>query len=339
MTAAPDEPLVSVIVPAFNAARTIARCLSDLFASDYPRLEVLVVDDASTDDTRERCVALRCRVIRQPSNRGAAACRNLGAREARGEILCFVDADVAVRPDAIRHLADSLRDPGRAAAVIGRYTAAQEVTGFFSVYQNLFTLFNHERSGDEVGWFWTALGAVRADVFLATGGFNERYRTPSAEDVEFGYGLADRGYRIRYDRRVEAVHLHRHTLRSLLRNSFIRGAALVELGWRMRPKDRFAHGFSDRRNLYALVAAAALTIAVGGAVTSPRWAVPALAAAAVFVLANLPFYRFACRQQGPGFAGKAVVLQYLVYLTVGAAAALGTFRCAVGRGAPRRPRC
>jgi glycosyltransferase involved in cell wall biosynthesis len=88
--------LVSVIIPCFNGARTIRRALDSVRHQDYPAIEIIVVDDASTDETQEVLAQLAqpdLRVIRLPQNRGAAAARNAGIELARGDFIAFLDAD------------------------------------------------------------------------------------------------------------------------------------------------------------------------------------------------------------------------------------------------------
>jgi glycosyltransferase involved in cell wall biosynthesis len=325
----PEEktgPMVSVIIPVYNASYCIDRCLENLFRSDYTNFEALVVDDGSSDDTLQRVRAYRCQVIRQPYNQGAAAARNRGGREARGEILFFLDADVFIRNDTIRIIVEDLAEKGLADAVIGVYTRTQETRGFYSQYQNLFTVFNHEKSKGFIGWFWTAMGAVKKAAFERAGGFNEKYSGASAEDVELGYTLCEKGYRILYDNRIEGVHLHHHTLKSLLVNNFKKSAALVELVWKMSKGDKFAHGFSDKRNLYALFMAFLITISAILIVHDIRWLFLLGAGAVGFVLANLPFYRFLRGEKGNGFLLKTISLHYLIYVTVGVGSFLGTVR-------------
>lgn len=105
-TAAPDSgPLVSVVVPAFNAEATLERTLRSVSAQDYPRLEILIVDDGSTDGTAaiagRFCAAEpRARLLRK-ENGGVASARNLGIAEARGDFVAPLDSDDIWHPAKI----------------------------------------------------------------------------------------------------------------------------------------------------------------------------------------------------------------------------------------------
>jgi len=109
-----DPPLVSVVVCAANAAVTLPACLRSLHQLDYPRVELIVVDDGSSDETaaiarRDDGVRLLCQ-----SHRGLAAARNAGVRAARGEIVAFTDADCVVERNWLRHLVATMLADGLA---------------------------------------------------------------------------------------------------------------------------------------------------------------------------------------------------------------------------------
>lgn len=108
------EPLVSVVVPTFNRARTLRTAVESILAQSYANLEVLIVDDGSTDATPQIVAALndpRVRYIRQP-NGGAASARNRGMREAKGELIGFLDSDDEWLPEKLeRQVALIRRSP------------------------------------------------------------------------------------------------------------------------------------------------------------------------------------------------------------------------------------
>lgn len=87
-------PLVSVVIPNYNCGRFLPQALESVFAQTYPHIEIVVVDDESTDDSLQALdrYGSRVRVLRQP-NQGVSAARNHGIRESRGELIAFLDAD------------------------------------------------------------------------------------------------------------------------------------------------------------------------------------------------------------------------------------------------------
>jgi O-antigen biosynthesis protein len=92
----PTRPLVSVVIPTYNRSGLVCRAVRSVLAQTFDDFEVLVVDDASTDDTAEAVQGLgdrRVRYLRQPYNQDVSAARNRGLREARGDFIAFLDSD------------------------------------------------------------------------------------------------------------------------------------------------------------------------------------------------------------------------------------------------------
>jgi glycosyltransferase involved in cell wall biosynthesis len=106
--------LVSVIIPAYNAAGWVGRAIDSALAQDYEQREILVVDDGSTDSTPELLQAYgeRIRVLHQ-SNGGLSSARNLGIRHARGEFLAFLDADDYWLPEKLGRQVLCMRENDR----------------------------------------------------------------------------------------------------------------------------------------------------------------------------------------------------------------------------------
>ena len=107
-------PTVSVIVPAYNAARFIEGAIDSVLAQSYTDFELLIVNDGSTDDTLARCERYsdpRIRIVKQ-DNRGLAGARNSGVREACGEYLAFLDADDLWRNDKLERHVEHLEHHG-----------------------------------------------------------------------------------------------------------------------------------------------------------------------------------------------------------------------------------
>lgn len=209
---------VSVIIPVYNSEGTIGRCLAALRASSFRDFECLVVDDGSTDRTREIAAGAEgVRVIDSGGRLGPAKARNIGVRESGGEILVFLDADVAIHVHSlesmVRHFAE---DPGLA-AVMGSYDRAPGHPSFLSGYRNLLHAYYHTTGRRMASTFWAGCGAIRRTAFDAAGGFSESFERPSIEDIELGYRLRRAGQRILLDPEIQAKHLKVWTLSSMIR--------------------------------------------------------------------------------------------------------------------------
>lgn len=102
-------PLISIVIPTWNSARTLAGCLDSVFGQTFKDFEVMVVDDGSTDDTRAVLQPYedRIRLIIQ-ENRGSNPARNRGWHEAKGEYLLFLDSDITLRSGSLEILLQTL---------------------------------------------------------------------------------------------------------------------------------------------------------------------------------------------------------------------------------------
>jgi hypothetical protein len=116
MSSAPEvPPLVSVVMPCYNAEAYVAEAIRSVVTQTYPRVELVVVDDASTDGSWAVVQGLaaefpdRVRALRMPENRGGCHARNRGAEASGGDYLMFLDADDAISHDAIAALVETLR--------------------------------------------------------------------------------------------------------------------------------------------------------------------------------------------------------------------------------------
>ena len=225
-----EQPVVSVIIPVRNDAENLRRSVASLIESSYPNVEILVVDDASTDDTPEAANAMPVRVLRLPEQTGPAGARNRGAQQAAGEILFFVDADVCVDRDTVEKVVQTFRDDPGVDAVFGAYDRKPAAENFVSQYKNLFHHFVHQDAGREASTFWSGCGAIKRSVFLDMGGFDDSYGRPCIEDIELGVRMRAAGLRIVLNKEIQVTHLKRWTLRGVVKTDFWdRGVPWTEL--------------------------------------------------------------------------------------------------------------
>ena len=199
-------PGVSVLIPAYNEESVIAMSAAAALASDYPELEVLVLDDGSTDGTEPAARAAvggdpRCRVIRDPVNRGKADRLNLGLREARHELVAIVDADTHVHPQALKLLVARIHRSPLIAAVAGapHVTNRGRLLLAMQVLEAASTIGLIRRTQSltgRVGVVAGVLGLYRRDRVLAVGGYDPRMAT---EDIELTWKLLVAGWQTVYE--------------------------------------------------------------------------------------------------------------------------------------------
>jgi cellulose synthase/poly-beta-1,6-N-acetylglucosamine synthase-like glycosyltransferase/peptidoglycan/xylan/chitin deacetylase (PgdA/CDA1 family) len=193
------EP-VTVVVPAYNESAGIEAAVRSLLASDHP-VEVVVVDDGSTDGTADLVESLRLpgvRVIRQ-ANAGKPAALNTGIAAASFELLVMVDGDTVFEPDAVRRLVQPFADP-RVGAVSGNAKVANR-RGLLGRWQHIEYVvgFNLDRRLFDLGQCMPtvpgAVGAFRRSALLRVGGVSDE---TLAEDTDLTMALCRDGWRVVY---------------------------------------------------------------------------------------------------------------------------------------------
>lgn len=187
---------LSVIVPVYNGADFVGRLLQSLYPQVGTEVEVIIVDDASTDGTAEILAQHAwIRTYRHEVNRGAGAARNTGARSASGEILLFLDADTQAMPGLLARVVTFFAARPEVAAASGIYCERNLGRHSFARYLDAsqVAMCSGRLDAPAPGTLSGSLCAVRSKVFRASGGFSEDRRA-ALEDIELGLRLARAGY-------------------------------------------------------------------------------------------------------------------------------------------------
>jgi glycosyltransferase involved in cell wall biosynthesis len=323
-------PAISVVVPVYNGGTAFEQCLAALAGSRHVTWELIVVDDGSTDGSAEVALQQAARVLTTRQARGGPGqARNLGARAARAPLLCFIDADVLVRPDTLAGFVALFAEEPELTAAFGSYDRQPAHNGLLSQYRNLLHHFVHQTGREEASTFWSGCGAVRREAFLALGGFDAAYTRPSIEDIELGYRILEMGGRIRLAKHIQVKHLKRWTFWSILQTD-IRDRALpwTQLIVRTRrlPNDLNLQTASRISALcvYALV------LMLGVSLWRPATLLGTPVLVAMLVVCNRHLYGFFLAQRGVVFLLGALPMHWLYYgysaLIFSAGMALGTVR-------------
>jgi glycosyltransferase involved in cell wall biosynthesis len=309
-------PKISVIIPFFNAALTLGRCLESLARSGYPDLEIIVVDDRSTDESVAVAEQFDVRLVQMIRRSGAAAARNLAARAATGDVFFFVDADVLAPPGVVERVGRTFTEDAKLDAMFGAYTIFPDADNFASVYKNLVHHFTHLTSRREASTFWCGCGAVRRATFERVGGFDESYTAASVEDIELGYRMNASGARIRLDPSLRVVHAKRYTLVSLIRSDLLDRA----VPWtRLMARENIFNLDLNLKvgNVVSAILLAFMFPLVAAAlwVMPLAWSAPVLAiVTAAYLGLNLRIACFVVRVKGLAFAGLFLIMYSVTYL-------------------------
>lgn len=224
---------VSLVVPVRNRPEALARCLESCLALQLPPagLEILVVDDASTDETPVVAARYPVRLLRQAERRGASACRNRGWREATGDVIAFLDSDCAAEPDWLGNLLPLFADPRLAAA--GGAIRGQSLDGIVRRYEDAASALNLGPTAQPaqlqaaLSYLPSAALLVRRTTLAASGGFDEAMHL--GEDVDLCWRLAEAGWRLAYEPAGVVRHDHRAAWAEFARRRAEYGSADADL--------------------------------------------------------------------------------------------------------------
>ncbi len=318
-------PTVSVIVPVHNGGSGFAKCVESLRAAEPPPEEIIVVADGNADGSWRLAEELGAEVLRIPTPGGPARARNLGAKKAAGDIIFFVDADVTIPQDAVNRIATLFKDEPALAAAIGSYDDTPEESNFISQYKNLFHHYIHQNSKPEASTFWGACGAIRREIFLSMGGFNEKYQRACIEDIELGYRLKRAGFKIRLAKELRIKHLKRWNIVSLVETDFFDRA----LPWTALILN--SNGFINDLNIKAssrisVIAVYVLLLMLVGTLYLPWLLVFSAFPAVVLFGLNRDLYCFFRKKRGVWFAVKTIPWHWFYLLYGGLAFAIGLGR-------------
>jgi len=296
-------------VPVYNGAGTLVRCLDALGHPEQDFAEVIVVDDCSTDGSAEIAEGYPVRLERLPQNSGPSVARNRGASLAEGDIIFFVDSDVAVAPDSSMQVKKFFSENPEQCACNGLFTTDCEELSWASCFDSLKFRYFFSRGPQTP---FTSACAIRRDCFEHAGGFDESMRRAKADDIVLGWRMLQAGHTVGLNATLLSKHYKHLTFYTFCREYYHHTVAHIKAMYEYRqrtgPKRQFEFAYSIPRvvNLLAMAAFWFLllpAVALGFAQGSPMPAVwLTLVCGGAVTLANGGLLLFLGRCRGPLFA-------------------------------------
>jgi glycosyltransferase involved in cell wall biosynthesis len=330
-----DSPQLSIVVPVFNGASTLQACLRALLRAPGPSREIIVVDDASQDNSVKIARELGIRPIQFHANRGCTDARNEGINHACAPILLFVDCDIVIHADALERIAKFLSENKDYAAIFGSYDAKPAAPHFVSQYRNLLHHFTHQNETSDAETFWTGLGAVRRSAFDQVGGFRREYGP--IEDVAFGLELVDSGFRIALDPRLLGTHLKRWTLYSMIKTDIFDRA--VPWATMVLNRRRFTNALNtSTSHKISVISTMLFPISLAASLQFPSLMVVSAVCLLLMAATNAYIIKYYVEQRGLLFGIAVIPLQFIHQLCAGVGFGLAVTRYAMTKSRIRKVR-
>lgn len=231
-------PKLSVVIPTLNRALVLAETIDRIESQTVsPDLyEVIVVDNASTDDT-QNILAQKARqysnlIVLSQSKRGAAPTRNAGLRRASGEIILFIDNDILAEPDLLERHLEYHRNHSNASVIGNVITPWNDKTDPFLRYlhhRGIYNPYTITSGPMDFSYYHTGNVSTPRSILMDVGGFNEEFFIYGMEDIELGYRLQKAGCLMIYGEKARAIHQFFPTYREFIERSEQAGYSLGKL--------------------------------------------------------------------------------------------------------------
>lgn len=284
-----NPPTATIIIPARNAAGTIANCLKACQQQDgidRATYEIIVVDDGSMDGTAQIAQQAGAdKVLRHPQAQGAAAARNSGLNAAQGELVFFTDADCIPAATWLAAMQTPFADP-ELVGCKGIYASKQKELVARFVQLEYEDKYDKLRPQPTIDFIDTYSAAYRRDVLLKNEGFDTRIFY--VEDQELSFRLAAQHCKMIFVPQAVVYHLHSHTLRGYARKKYFIGFWKAQI-MRLYPERVVKDSHTPQVLKVQMGLVALMLLSLMGALLFPFLLLATLGAAVCFLLTTLPF--------------------------------------------------
>lgn len=320
-------PEISVIIPTYNAEKTILQTLRALEGQTRKDFEVVVVDDGSTDMSARLVTqfneqnSLPVRLIHQ-ENSGPAKARNTGAEQAEGQMLIFLDSDCLPSENWVEEMTHLLGKDVTGCYCGNRVRNSESITARYVDYE--MTKRHEGMVGRDIDAISTYSASFLKETFTRCGGFDTTYREASGEDTDLTFSMVKAGYRLKFIDSTFVYQYHPDSWRQYFYRQFKRGYWSVRLYLKNKDKIIKRNSYTGHDTQVQFILSLLALISVPLAVFHP---VAVLFGFGILLLSNLPFGIWAFKKE-KRFLFMAPVIASIRSL----AGTLGAFKYVVDRG-------
>ena len=303
-----SNPSFSIIIPAYNAKKTLSACLESLADQSVAKedYEVIVVDDGSTDGTAKIAKKFDVKYIFQ-TNHGPAAARNKGADTAAAQIILFTDADCVPDHNWIREMVTPFGDR-EIVGVKGAYKTRQTKLAARFAQAEFDDRYDLLKKSPSIDMIDTYSAAFKKDIFLNIGGFDESFPLANNEDTDLSYRLSASGHKLVFNQGAVVYHTHPDTFIKYLKLKFRRGY------WRLVVYKRYPDKAIKDSYTPAVIKIQTMLMALSMPLFPLSWCVPALLYLVLLlwgtiILSSFPFsFKTVKKDKIVGLISPAVIL-------------------------------
>lgn len=215
------ELKASIIIPAYNAEKTLEKCLAALREQSFGDFETIVVDDGSKDSTKKIAKSFKEVKLLEQANAGPATARNNGATQAKGEIIVFLDSDCVAEKNWLEEMLAPLEN-NEIAGVQGTYKNKQKE--LIARFTHLEIEKRHSKMAKQefIDFMGSYSAAYRKKIFEEMKGFDTSFPMASGEDTDLSFRLSKAGYKMVFNQHAAVYHFHPISLPRYLKVKFFR---------------------------------------------------------------------------------------------------------------------
>lgn len=307
---------LSVVVPVFNSENTLRSCLQAIKNSSFSNIELIVVDDGSTDQSASIAKQFADKIVLHGRNLSRIQARNTGMEHASGDIIAFIDSDIVIGKNSLEIVSRYFKENADVTAITGLLSDQHPNQDFFSQYKNLYMNYVFKKLPKTVTFLFGSIFAIRksAAVIMVN-------TFPKGEDTALGQELSRNGEKISFLRNLEVVHLKKYTFLSWIKNDFEipfnwTSVFLAYRGWKQLGKNRVGFAHSPIEQLLSLGTVGILGLTTLGVIGGkiPLWVQGILLL--VWVGFNTRFFLFLLQKRGALFLLAALFATLLDHVVM-----------------------